>query len=209
MVFNKCKSVFVSFFLMLIFCSFVLSGCKKSPVSSEPVIPSNPNVQRVEPDTLPLPGSLSDVVSCAKGWGIILNELYGERVADFKFDDIDGASHRLSDYDGKKIMIVLWATWCLPCRQEVPHLIALRNIMSEDELAIIAISAGEGEAVVRKLAGEMDMNYTVVSMQSYPPPFNRLRGYPTSFFINPDGTIKVITEGTLLLGDMKSILLSE
>ncbi|MCD4830616.1 MAG: TlpA family protein disulfide reductase [Anaerohalosphaeraceae bacterium] len=211
MVFNKSKSIFVSVVLlaMFVFCTVTLPGCKKTPTENKPVIPSNPDVKREDPETLSLSDALTEIVSKSNGWGPILKDLYGKEIPDFKFRDLDGNSHKFSSYKGKKIMVVLWATWCLPCKQEVPHLIALRNIMSEKNLAIIAISAGESDAAVQQMAGKMNMNYTVALMSAYPQFLNQLRGYPTAFFVNPDGTVKIITEGRLYLGDMKSILLAE
>ncbi|MDD5134105.1 MAG: TlpA disulfide reductase family protein, partial [Phycisphaerae bacterium] len=117
--------------------------------------------------------------------------------------------HNLSGYRGKNVMIVLWATWCRPCVQEIPHLIALREIMAEDKLVILAISNEPADAV-KSMADDKKMNYTVVSYKGVlPEPFSSIRGYPSTFFIKPDGTLKLVIEGSAGLGEFKSIILAE
>ncbi|MBU2596540.1 MAG: TlpA family protein disulfide reductase, partial [Planctomycetes bacterium] len=120
-----------------------------------------------------------------------------------------GKTHNLSDYKGKDVLVVLWATWCQPCILEIPHLTALRDIMGEDKLSILAIS-NEPAELVKAMAKKKDINYTVVSYQGVlPEPFNRIRGIPSAFFIRPDGTLKLVVEGGAHLGEMKSIILAE
>jgi len=156
---------------------------------------------------------LQKIVNNGKTWLSISQSWYGKKMPDFEFTDINGKSHSLSDYNGKKVMLVLWASWCVPCIQEIPHLVALRNIMSEEELAIIAIDADvqDSEESVRMTAAEKKINYTVAWHGSkMPAPLNSTGGrIPAAFFINPDSTVKLITVGSLHLGEMKSILLAE
>lgn len=151
--------------------------------------------------------SLNDIVRYARAWGPIYTSWYGKTAPDFTLTDISGKQHKLSDYHGKNVMIIFWATWCRPCLIEMPHLIALRNTINEDKLAMLAISS-ENSALVKKFVENKKMNYTVFSSdtRAMPFPFNRIRGIPCSFFIDPKGKIKLATEGMLSLGEMKAIL---
>jgi len=151
--------------------------------------------------------SLSKIIRAARTWQPAYSSWFGRMAPEFTLTDISGKQHKLSDYRGKNVMIIFWATWCLPCLIEMPHLIALRNIIDEDKLAMLAIS-NENSALVEKFVENKKMNYTVFSSdtRAMPSPFNRIRGIPCSFFIEPNGKIKLATEGMLSLGEMKAIL---
>ena len=183
----------------------IFTGCRKSsPKSSQP---PQSSVQR-EPDA-PVAPALKNIIAAASGWGPILSNFYGKQMPDFTVTDITGKKHKLSDYRGKEVMVVLWATWCMPCVQEIPHLIALRDIFSADKLAILAIS-NESADTVKAMAENKNMTYTVISHKNaLPEPFSNIRGFPSAFFIKPDGTLKICTEGGLQLGEMKSIILAQ
>jgi len=128
---------------------------------------------------------------------------------DFQVSDINGKPVKLSDYRGKTVMVIMWATWCQPCMQEVPHINALREIISEDKLAILAIS-NEDASLVKKAAENKRMVYTVISYRdALPEPFSNTKSIPSAFYIKPDGTLKLATEGLSYLGEMKAIILAE
>jgi len=186
----------------------------KEPEQSETLteIPIEP----VKPDISPKP-NIRDVIRSARMWGPVFTTWYGKESPDFTLTDIDGKVHRLGDYRGRDVMIVFWATWCGPCRYEIPHLIALRNRVSADELAILAISYQSSmppetpEAIKKFLKENPKINYTVFSADAstMPDPFDRIASIPCSFFIDSDGKIKLATAGVLSLGEMKAILQSE
>lgn len=150
--------------------------------------------------------TLDDVIKTARGWGPAFNTWYGQMAPDFTLTDITGKIHKLSDYRGKDVMIVFWATWCGPCIIEIPHLIKLRNIVPEDKLAMLAISF-EDPGLVKRFAERRKMNYTILAaeVRNLPKPYSRIYGIPSSFFINPDGKIKFATEGLLTLSAIQDI----
>jgi thiol-disulfide isomerase/thioredoxin len=208
---NTVKKVSI---LMLVFC-FVLvlaiTGCRKSSPPKETDSGTSPTAteEKASGNTPAISKSLNKIITNRSGWNPILTNSYGKTVPDFKVTDITGKTHSLSDYKGKDVLVVLWATWCQPCVLEIPHLIALRNIIGEDKLAILAIS-NEPAEVVAAMAKNKEINYTVVSYQGVlPTPLNRIRGYPSAFFIRPDGTLKLVVEGGAHLGEMKSIIFAE
>lgn len=153
--------------------------------------------------------SLQDVLAQARGWGLEQNLAiwFGQQAPDFTVTDITGKTHKLSDYRGRNVIVVFWATWCLPCYVEIPHLIKLRNENDEDELAILAIS-NESERQVSDFAVRRKMNYTVISADvlAMPQPFSRVISIPSSFFIDAEGKIKIVTSGLIPLKDIKAIL---
>ncbi len=138
------------------------------------------------------------------------SQWFGQEAPDFTVTDIEGNKHSIKDYRGKNLIVVFWATWCPPCQAEIPHLIELRKELSEDNLAILAISSEELEKV-KNFANEQKLNYTVAALGSsyLPRPFAEIRAIPTSFFINPDGKIKTVVVQSLTLKQIKSILNSK
>ena len=153
--------------------------------------------------------SLNNIIKVARTWGPAYQSWYGRPAPDFTLTDITDKQHRLSDYRGKNVLIVFWATWCGPCLMETPHLIALRNIIGEDKLAILAISS-ESPALVKQFVAQKKINYTVFSFSGIlPTPFNLVRAIPCSFFIDTEGKVKLATEGLLSLGETKAILQAE
>ncbi|MFA7484588.1 MAG: TlpA disulfide reductase family protein, partial [Phycisphaerae bacterium] len=81
--------------------------------------------------------SLQQIISTAQTWQPVYRHLFGKEAPDFALADLNGRQHRLSDYRGKQVLLIFWATWCPPCRAEIPDLIKLRNRFSEDELVIL------------------------------------------------------------------------
>lgn len=153
--------------------------------------------------------SLKDIVAAARTWGPSFPNWYGKPAPDIVLNDIDGKTHKLSDYKGKNVIVVLWATWCGPCRREIPHLIELRNTVSEDELAILGIS-NENPSLVKRFVEQAKMNYTILlDRGTMPPPYSSVTGIPSSFFIDTEGKIKLATTGLLSLEEIKAILEAE
>jgi len=151
--------------------------------------------------------TIDDVLKTARTWGPAYADWNGKQAPDFTLPDINGKPHKLSDYRGKTVLIIFWATWCRPCLKEIPHLIELRNTTGEDKLAILAIS-NESPALVKRAAADFKINYTVLcsGMNIMPPPFNYIYSIPSSFFIRPDGKIKLATEGLIQLEATKAII---
>jgi peroxiredoxin len=153
--------------------------------------------------------SLEQIIKAAKTWGPSFQPWYGKPAPDFTLSDIEGKEHKLSDYKGKNVLIVLWATWCGPCRMEIPHLIELRNTVGKDNLAMLAIS-NERPEVVKKFVAQAKMNYTIlIDPGVLPGPYNAVRAIPSSFFIDSEGKIKLGSTGLVSLDEIKAIFAAE
>ncbi|MHC4620027.1 MAG: peroxiredoxin family protein [Planctomycetota bacterium] len=171
---------------------------------------------QTEPEPLNPPAPrLEDVIRSARTWGPVYQSWYGRRAPDFTLTDINGKQHKLSDYRGKDVMLVFWATWCRPCIIEIPHLIALRNVVGEDKLAILAVSyispMNTAEMVKNFVKENERINYTILPAETsgMPAPYDTVNSIPTSFFVDPQGRMKLATSGLLSLGYMKAILQAE
>jgi len=84
-----------------------------------------------------------------------------ERVPDLALPGPDGAIHRLADWKGKPLLINFWATWCEPCRREIPLLKALRHERAAEGLQVVGIAV-DYRAAVRKYAAERGIDYPVL-----------------------------------------------
>jgi peroxiredoxin len=175
--------------------------------------------RKTQVDKTPLAGSgpsLEEIIEAAKTWRPAFKPWYGKSSPDFSLTDIAGKEHKLSDYRGKNVLIVFWATWCGPCIREIPHLIELRNTVSEDNLAILAIS-NEKPDVVKKFVAQAKMNYTILldpgvlrkESLGLPAPYNAIRAIPSSFFVDSEGKIKLGSTGMVSLDEIKAIFKAE
>jgi len=165
-------------------------------------------------DTAPLPtevevvkkASLSDIARAARTWRPGYQTWYGKPAPDFTLTDLAGKEHKLSDYKGKNVLLIFWATWCPPCRVEIPDLIELRKTTSQDELAMLAVS-NESPALVKSFVEQAKMNYTIlIDRGALPEPYSTISAIPSSFFIDRQGKIKFSTTGVVSLDEVKAIL---
>jgi len=116
----------------------------------------------------------------------------GKANLDFTLKDMHGADVRLSDYKGKVILLNFWATWCGPCRVEIPAFVELYDQYKDDGLVILGPSPEDDPETLRAYAKELKMNYPVLDVRNredFLDAFGPLFGYPTSFIIGRDGSI--------------------
>ncbi len=112
----------------------------------------------------------------------------------FTFQDIHGKSVTLSEYKGKVILLDFWATWCPPCRKEIPGFIEMYNTYKSRGLVVIGVSMDDAEDIsdVKRFAGQIKMNYPILlgagREEDLKPAFGELP-LPMSFVIARDGRI--------------------
>jgi len=110
---------------------------------------------------------------------------------EWQLSDTEGKMIRSSDFKGRVVILDFWATWCPPCRQEIPGFIALQKKYKDQGLTVIGVSVDEeGPDVVRKFARSNDINYPIVMaqekiLQAYGP----IDGIPTTFVIDSQGMV--------------------
>ena len=111
-------------------------------------------------------------------------------VEDIVMEDVDGAVFSMDDLRGRVTLVNYWATWCGPCRQEIPDLIRLQDRYG-DHLQVIGVSTDEGDVEhVRAFAEEFAMNYPVVmATPEINKQFPGVFALPTSFVLDTEGRI--------------------
>ena len=114
-----------------------------------------------------------------------------ETAPDFSLTTVDGNFLSLSEYRGKVVLIDFWATWCPPCREEVPGFVDLYNRYHAKGLEIIGVSLDDGgPAVVREFMKEYGVNYSVVMGTSQVTrAYGGIRALPTTFLVDHRGKI--------------------
>jgi cytochrome c biogenesis protein CcmG, thiol:disulfide interchange protein DsbE len=114
----------------------------------------------------------------------------GERAPEFSYTLADGTTVRLSDLRGKRVLVNFWATWCLPCREEMPLFEAA--LAREDDLVVLAVNRNETPAAIEDYAAETGVGLTLIA-DSNGAIGDRyaVTSLPITYFVNRDGTVSV------------------
>jgi cytochrome c biogenesis protein CcmG/thiol:disulfide interchange protein DsbE len=134
------------------------------------------------------PPAADPVGSHEEGGGVTVG---ADAPLNFTLKDINGADVNLASLKGKVIVINFWATWCGPCKVEIPYLIELQD-QYEDELVILGVSVDDTPEKMKPYAEQMKINYPLLvglGREDFQDTYGPLWGIPVSVFINRDGKI--------------------
>ena len=118
--------------------------------------------------------------------------------ADIK--NLDGTTFKVADKKGKVLLLNMWATWCGPCRSEMPTLVKMQDAHRDKGLEVIGLNTDD-ETVeeINKFAADMKLNYTLVwadtGLQSALLKISKFGGIPQSFIIDRDGNLRGVFRG--------------
>lgn len=161
---------------------------------------------------------IAKIIAGARTWGPATEAWNGKPAPDFEMTALDGTTRKLSEYKGKKVLLVFWATWCPPCRAEIPDLNELRGKADPEKVAILGV-AGQSPGrppdtleKVKPFAEAMEISYDVfIENGELPEPFGVGRiftttGIPGAFLIDAEGIIRLQTVGIVPLEDIEGLL---
>jgi thiol-disulfide isomerase/thioredoxin len=105
---------------------------------------------------------------------------------DFVLQDLSGKSVRLSDFAGKAVFINFWATWCPPCKAELPDLVEIQSEFGGENFVIVGISLDQiGPEAVQAFVQKAGLNFPILmGNEDVVEAYGSFRGIPTSFLIN-------------------------
>ena len=127
----------------------------------------------------------------------------GNQAIDFQVKSLNGTSVKLSDFRGKPVLLNFWATWCGPCRSEVPYLQQIYDTYSANGLVMMPVEVGENSTAIKDFMTSLNITLPVLS----DPDKTVAKAYsitaiPTTLLIDKNGIIRAIKIGVMNKGDM-------
>ena len=133
-------------------------------------------------------GLLLSSTSLLAGQG--LSSLAPSPAPAFELRDMEGETRKLSDYRGQPLIVNFWATWCPPCRAEMPAMNRAWHKIKNAGIGMIAINVGEDEDTIFAFTGDYPVDFTILldqdsnTIEQWP-----IKGLPTTFVLDPEGNI--------------------
>ena len=122
----------------------------------------------------------------------------GSLAPDFLLESVVGDEVRLSDFRGHPVVLNFWASWCRPCRQEMPLLVDASERYGANGLVVIGLNLQEGRSLIEPFAEDYGIGFPlVIDRDGEVGDRYRLLGLPTTFFIDPYGVIQSVFSGPL------------
>ena len=116
----------------------------------------------------------------------------GKAKLNYTLKDMNGVNVRLSDYKGKVILMNFWATWCGPCKTEIPAFVELYDQYKDQGFIVLGVSTDDEPEALRAYAASMKMNYPVLvarDKEEVLDAWGPIYAIPTTFFVGRDGSI--------------------
>ena len=115
-----------------------------------------------------------------------------------ELQDLQGQAHRLADYRGRVVLVNFWATWCEPCREEMPSIERLRQSLKGKPFEVLAVNVGEPASRIERFREKLPMSFTLLlDRDTKTAKAWKARILPASFLIGRDGRIRYVHYGEI------------
>ncbi len=130
------------------------------------------------------------------------------QTADFTLTGLDGKTYSLSDYRGKWVLVNYWATWCPPCREELPELEVFYSNHKDKDAVVLGIALEDiSDERLKAFVDEQFLSYPIIKVSpDRKPPLGTVPGLPTSYLVNPEGKIVAKQVGALTREALESFI---
>lgn len=127
---------------------------------------------------------------------------------DFELPGLDGKTYRLSDYRGKWVLVNYWATWCPPCREELPELEIFHNNHKDNDAVVIGVAMEDiSEERLSKFVDKQFLSFPILMSKPVArSELGAIPGLPTSFLITPTGEVAARQVGPVTAGDLEEFI---
>jgi peroxiredoxin len=144
-------------------------------------------------------GLLSGVAFGARGLPVV-----GQSAPDFEVTTLDGKTLRLADFKGQVVVLNFWATWCEPCKKELPMLNVYYRMRQSAGLRVLAVTTEDSAPLsqLKPLAAALAIPMVRYFKGDYGP----LKGVPTNYVIDRNGVLRYAQAGALTLEDLNTVL---
>lgn len=217
--------VYLVFFFLIAVLGYVIYAQRQASKDQMPMPQEGENAIHVHDSGVNASNSDSDttgytlaqIINAQKNsynrtWDPVQTEIFGQKAPEFTVKGLDGSDIKLSDFAGKEVVVVFWATWCPYCIKEIPHLNVLQEDM-KDDVVVLGIS-DESASVVKDFVADRKINYKLAiasyAYRSMGDLYAKVPsvGRPTSLHIGKDGKIKVAYVGSPSVTELKRIVKS-
>jgi peroxiredoxin len=121
----------------------------------------------------------------------VLKPWSGGAAPPLELEDLKGGKHRLADYRGKVVLINFWATWCVPCREEMPSIERLRASLENRPFAVLAVNLAEPESRIAKFLEAVPLGFPVLlDRDAKAARAWQAKMLPATYIVGPDGVIR-------------------
>src|SRR5262245_25445270 len=143
-------------------------------------------------------------VLCALAWAGLshgagdLRPWSGAPTPALELSDLGGSKHGLADFRGKVVLVNFWATWCTPCREEMPSIERLKKALAGRPFVVLTVNVDEPESRVRNFLSQLPLDLTVLMDPGKQATAAwKVRILPASFLIASDGRVRYTVTGEL------------